>query len=120
MLFLYLKDSLGGLLVLCLPWKRQTQDCCAAPSTIPTPTPPPPPTHFSQLTHDNNNNSNNNDNDERISRALFHVKHANCAEHGQIQNYKTHASKTLETAGVQTIMLKHPTKQLNKEEKKPP
>ena len=36
----------------------------------------------------------------------------NYAEQGQIQKYKTHAYKTLKTAGVQTIMLKHPTKQL--------
>ena len=34
------------------------------------------------------------------------------AEQVQIQKYKTHAYKTLKTAGVQTIMLKHPTKQL--------
>ena len=32
----------------------------------------------------------------------------NCAEQGQIQKYKAHAYKTLKTAGVQTIMLKHP------------
>ena len=37
-----------------------------------------------------------------------------CAEQVQIQKYKTHAYKTLKTAGVQTIMLKHPTKQLTK------
>ena len=36
----------------------------------------------------------------------------NCAEQGQIQNYKTHAYKTLKT-GVQT-MLKQPAKQLKK------
>ena len=35
----------------------------------------------------------------------------NCAEQVQIQKYKTHAYKTLKTAGVETIMLKHPTKQ---------
>ena len=34
-----------------------------------------------------------------------------CAEQVQIQKYKTHAYKTLKTANVQTIMLKHPTKQ---------
>ena len=32
----------------------------------------------------------------------------------QIQKYKTHAYKTLKTAGVQTIMLKHPNKQFKK------
>ena len=37
-----------------------------------------------------------------------------CAEQVQIQKYKTHAYKTLKTVGVQTIMLKHPTKQLKK------
>ena len=37
-----------------------------------------------------------------------------CAEQVQIQQYETHAHKTLKTAGVQTIMLKHPTKQLKK------
>ena len=34
----------------------------------------------------------------------------NCAEQVQIQKYKTHAYKTLKTAGVQIVMLKHPTK----------
>ena len=34
----------------------------------------------------------------------------NCAEQVQIQKYKTHAYKTLKTAGVKIIMLKHPTK----------
>ena len=38
----------------------------------------------------------------------------NCADHGQIQKYKTHAYKTLKTAGVQMIILKHPTTQLKK------
>ena len=38
----------------------------------------------------------------------------NCAEQEQIQKYKTHAYKTLKTAGVQTIMLKHSTKQFQK------
>ena len=38
----------------------------------------------------------------------------NCAQQGQIQKYKTHAYKTLKTACVQTIMLKHPNKQLKK------
>ena len=33
-----------------------------------------------------------------------------CAEQVQIQKYKRHAYKTLKTAGVQIIMLKHPTK----------
>ena len=37
-----------------------------------------------------------------------------CAEQMQIQKYKTHAYKTLKTTGVQTIMLKHSTKQLKK------
>ena len=32
------------------------------------------------------------------------------AEQVQTQKYKTHAYKTLITAGVQIIMLKHPTK----------
>ena len=36
------------------------------------------------------------------------------AEWVQIQKHKTHAYKTPQTAGVQTIMLKHPTKQLKK------
>ena len=35
----------------------------------------------------------------------------NCAERVQIQKHKTHAYKTLKTAGVQTIMWKHPAKQ---------
>ena len=35
----------------------------------------------------------------------------NCAEQVQTQKYKTNAYKTLKTAGVQTILLKHPTKQ---------
>ena len=34
----------------------------------------------------------------------------NYAEQVQIQKYKTHAYKTLKIVGVQTIMLKHPTK----------
>ena len=38
-----------------------------------------------------------------------------CAEQVQIQKYKTHAYKTLKTVGVQTIMLKHPTKHKKKE-----
>ena len=38
-----------------------------------------------------------------------------CAEQVQIQKYKTHAYKTPKTASVQTIMLKHPTKHLQKE-----
>ena len=38
----------------------------------------------------------------------------NCAEQVQIQKCKTHANKALRTAGVQTIMLEHPTKQLKK------
>ena len=38
----------------------------------------------------------------------------NCAEQVQIQKYKTHAYKTLKTAGVQIIMLKHPTKHKKK------
>ena len=41
-----------------------------------------------------------------------------CAEQVLIQNYKTHEYKTLKTAGVQTIRLKHPTKQLQKKKKK--
>ena len=36
----------------------------------------------------------------------------NCAEQVQVHKYKTHAYKTPQTAGVQTIMLKHPNKQL--------
>ena len=35
----------------------------------------------------------------------------NCAEQVQIQKFKTHAYETPQTARVQTIMLKHPTKQ---------
>ena len=42
----------------------------------------------------------------------------NCAEQVYIQKYKTDAYKTLKTAGVQTVMLKHPTKQLKKKEAK--
>ena len=38
----------------------------------------------------------------------------NCAEQVQIQKYKAHAYKTPKTAGVQTIMLKRPTKHLKK------
>ena len=34
----------------------------------------------------------------------------NRAERMQIQKYKTHAYKTLKTAGVKIIMLKYPTK----------
>ena len=34
----------------------------------------------------------------------------NCAEQVQIQKHKTQAYKTLNTAGAQIIMLKHPTK----------
>ena len=42
------------------------------------------------------------------------VNMLSCAEQVQIQKYKTHAYKTHKTASVQTIMLKHPTKQLKK------
>ena len=35
----------------------------------------------------------------------------NSTEQVQIQKYKTHAYKIPKTAGVQTIMLKHPTMQ---------
>ena len=35
----------------------------------------------------------------------------NCDEQVQIQKYKTHAYKTPNTARVQTIIPKHPTKQ---------
>ena len=41
----------------------------------------------------------------------------NCAEQVQIQKYKTHANTTPKTADVQTIMLKHPTKQFKKKKK---
>ena len=67
---------------------------------------------------DDDNDNNNNNNNERISRAPFHVNMLNCAEQGQIQKYKTHAFKTLKTAGVQTIMLTHPTKQLKPPQQK--
>ena len=43
----------------------------------------------------------------------------NCAEHVQILKYKTHTYKTLKIAGVLTVMLKHPTKQLKKLPVKP-
>ena len=43
----------------------------------------------------------------------------NCAEQVQVQKYKKHAYNTLKTAGVQTIMLKHPTKQLEKTKQLP-
>ena len=46
-----------------------------------------------------------------IIKITMRVKLLNCAEQVQIQKYKIHAFKTLKTAGVQTIMLKHPTKQ---------
>ena len=49
----------------------------------------------------------NNNNNERISRALFLVKHAQL----QLQKYETHGYKTPKTACVLTIMLKRPTKQ---------
>ena len=42
----------------------------------------------------------------------------NCAEQVQIQKYKTHACKTPKTAGVQTIMLKHPTEKLKQKQPK--
>ena len=60
----------------------------------------------------NSMHTHNNNNNEHISRAPFHVKLSmlNCAEQVHIQKYKTHAYKTLKTAGVQIIMLKHPTK----------
>ena len=67
--------------------------------------------------NDNDDNDNNNDDDDdndnngRISGTPFHVKHV---KQVQIQKYKTHAYKTLKTAGVQTIMLEHQTKQLQK------
>ena len=40
-----------------------------------------------------------------------------CAEQGHIQKHKTHAYKTLKTAGVQSVILKHPTKQFKKKQK---
>ena len=51
-----------------------------------------------------------------MSVFLEHLFMLNCADQMQIQKYKTHAYnyKTPKTAGVQTIMLKHPTKQLKK------
>ena len=42
----------------------------------------------------------------------------NCAEQGQMQKYITRAYNTFKTVGVQTIMLKHPTKQLKKKQNK--
>ena len=42
----------------------------------------------------------------------------NCAEQVQIQKYETHACKPLKTAGVQTIMMEHQTKQLGGGKKK--
>ena len=42
---------------------------------------------------------------------LFMWNMLNYAEQVQIQNYKKYAYKTPKTACVQTIMLKHPTKQ---------
>ena len=44
---------------------------------------------------------------ERLS--MWHM--LNCAEQVPKQKYKTHTYKTPKTACVQTIMLKHPTKQ---------
>ena len=64
--------------------------------------------------NNNTNNNNNNNNNERIYRPLFHVKHAELCWQVQIQKCKTHTYKTPKTAGVQTIMLKHPTKQIKK------
>ena len=51
---------------------------------------------------------------ERLSRRNM----LNCAEQVQIQKFKTRACKTPKTVGVQTIMLKHPTKQQKKKKKK--
>ena len=42
---------------------------------------------------------------------LFMLNMLNCTEQMQIQKYKTHAYKTHKTAYVQTVMLKHATKQ---------
>ena len=49
-----------------------------------------------------------------MSVFLERLSMLNCAEQGQIQKFKTHAYKKLKTAGVQTSMLKHPTKHLKK------
>ena len=46
-----------------------------------------------------------------MSALLECLSMLNCAEQVQMRKYKTHAYKTLKTAGVLTIMLKHPTKQ---------
>ena len=50
----------------------------------------------------------------RISRAPFVRNMLNRAEQVQIQKYETHAYKTPKTAGVQTNMIIHPTKQVKK------
>ena len=65
----------------------------------------------------NNNNNNNNDNNnynynERISRALFHVKHA--SNRCKYKNRKRMHIRHLKTVDVQTIMLKHPVKHIKK------
>ena len=49
-----------------------------------------------------------------MSIFLEHLSAWNMLSHAepvQIQKYKTHAYNALKTAGIQTIMLKHPTKQ---------
>ena len=56
-------------------------------------------------------NNNDNNNDECISRARSVQNMHSCAEHVQIQKYTTRVYKTLKTACVQTVMLKHPTEQ---------
>ena len=69
---------------------------------------------------DNNNKKKKNDDDdddtERFSRASFHVKHAQLRWTGA----NTKIQITCKTAGIQTNILKHPTKQLKKLHIKPP
>ena len=55
---------------------------------------------------------------ERTSECLSMWNMLSCAEQVQIQKYKTHAYKMLKTTGVETVMLKNPTKQWKTTQKK--
>ena len=52
-----------------------------------------------------------------VLERLFHVKHAQLRWTGANTKYKYIAYKILKTAGVQTILLTHPTKQLKSKTK---
>ena len=60
---------------------------------------------------DDDDNKNNNNNNIVYLDRLSTRNMSNCSEEVQIHKYKTHAYKTPKTACVQTIMLKHLTKQ---------